>query len=131
MKPEIKKFEKASQALQAARKLISDKKRWVRDYLAVRKDEWMGRVACSTKSKNAEAFCALGAVKRVNGPAERAATAYLRQAALRYLQVNGTSDDEKPVNKHIFKVNDNKRYGHKHVLKVFTNAIRRAKKDGN
>jgi hypothetical protein len=134
MKIETKKFRKASEALQAARQLISDTKRWTRNYLAIRKEDGL-KIVCSTKSKNAEAFCALGAVKHVNGPAERSAVSYLREAALRHLQSFGAEKESTTLakNVHIFDVNDGqgKYRGHKNVMKIFVDAIRRAKKDGN
>lgn len=123
------KYTKASEALQAARNLIRDTVRWTRGSLAVRH---VGGylVECGTKAKQAEAFCALGAVKRVNGPAERSATAFLREAALHTLQSQGARpEDTKGANHHIFSVNDTERFGgHKSVLKMFARAIRQAKK---
>jgi len=125
--PVYPKFKKASQALAAARDLIRNEERWVQNDLAV-KTIYKGtgyeqHRACSTKSPNAEAFCALGAVRRVNGPAEKSATAFLRQAAAKLLDETDT-----PINADIFTVNDE--YGHKETLKMFSLAIKAAKKAG-
>lgn len=128
----ILKFKKASLALQAARALIRSEKRWTQGELAVRARRYYNAfihdqptVRCSTKAKNATAFCALGAVKRINGPAERRATAFLRQAGLKIVKnaVGEGSDQD------IFAVNDD--MGHEATLKMFTLAIRQAKKAGD
>jgi hypothetical protein len=77
------------------------------------------QVRCSTKSKHATAFCALGAVQHVNGPAQRSATAFLREAAAVI-----TGSGEPRMNEDIFIVNDE--MGHPYVLKMFKLAIKRA-----
>ena len=125
--PVYPKFKKASQALAAARDLIRSEKRWTQNDLAVKTiykgTDYEQTKACSTKSPNAVAFCALGAVKRVNGPAEKSATAFLRQAAAKFLDEADT-----PINEDIFTVNDV--WGHESTLKMFSLAIKSAKKAG-
>jgi hypothetical protein len=128
-----KKFKKASEVLQAARQLIRDIHRWTTGDLAIRTDFQGRKSSCSTRAKNAEAFCALGAVRRVDGPAQRSATAFLREAALRIQQSYGREiHTTKAVDDNIFAVNDTSVYGgHKTVLRMFTNAIRQARRTGN
>ena len=127
-----KKFKKASDALQAALGLFRNPKRWTQGHLAI-----SDGYACSTKSKNAEAFCALGAVKRVNGPAEKSATAFLREAAKQILidskMYPVVAITEKPKNEHIFTLNDyvedspNSNKTLNKVRKMFRLAIKNAK----
>jgi hypothetical protein len=123
------KYKRASSALKAARKLIEDEKGWVQEYLAVSTKESPKTgdpVRCGTKSEHASAFCALGAVKRVNGPAERAAVAFLREAGRKIL---GDLAHDKDNDQNIFDVNDD--MGHKSTLKMFDIAIKAALKAGN
>jgi len=131
-----KKYTKASDALRAARDLIRNKNRWTTGDLAVKyRDNETHR--CTTKSKDAVAFCALGAVKRVNGPAEKAAIAFLRAAGL-HLRAQLASGESKVFytpeppytvgDQDIFSINDD--YGHEYVLRMFSRAIRQAKKAG-
>lgn len=110
---------RASEVLEAARKIIRNEKRWVSHDLAVD----AAGVTCPTTSKQAQAFCALGAVRRINGPQQRAATAYLRQAA----NVVSGATESRPTNDTIFHVNDT--LGHPETLKMFQLAIKAARRD--
>lgn len=126
----VKKFTKASEALFAAKNLIKDKRRWVQYALAVKTGKgyfWETRILipCSTKAKNAVAFCALGAVKRINGPAEHEATVFLREAGL-YIRYKRPRRN--PKTEDILFVNDIK--GHKATMKMFHRAILQARKAG-
>lgn len=111
-------LKKASEVLEAARKIIRNEKRWTQQEFAV---DDMGD-SCSTRSKHARAFCALGAVRRINGPAQKSATAYLREAAKTLLNTTGQASNDL-----IFHVNDSQ--GHTETLKMFGLAIRAAKRD--
>lgn len=133
----MKKFKKASQALAAAKELIRPMKRWTQGSLAVKfigKGDDRQTLACKTKAKKAEAFCALGAVKRINGPAERAATAFLRQAASA-MQGDFALQSETDI----FEINDEGEgsgrvavaRSHRRVLRMFDRAIKAAKAAGN
>lgn len=162
----LPKYEKASDVLVAAKKILSHEERWISDYLARAQEvtyeedseskiEEIDTRKCSTKSKEATAFCALGAVQFVNGPMERSATAFLREAAallnegvvekngLLYKVSEDADGDAKIISKRattgkslsndaIFDVNDNddfkERERYKRVLAMFTMAIKRARK---
>ncbi len=145
-------YKKASSVLKAAASIIRNPKHWVTGYEAVREarpnesswhtttrtiaGEHVEVAMCNTKADCAIAFCAMGAVKRINGPAERSALAYLREAGLYVANQNAKATGrpidktKKPMNYHIFNINDGRQYGHKQVLKMFARAIRRAKADG-
>jgi hypothetical protein len=126
-----KKYKKASEALAAAKALIGNKKRWIQGYLAARRIKPDVVKSCPTKSKHAEAFCALGAVKRVNGPAERAATAFLREAATAMLRKRGAHYDDSQL-RDIFEINDSEKgRAYASVMAMFKRAIRQAKLAGN
>lgn len=118
-------LKKASLVLQAARKIIRNEERWTEGALARDQD---GN-DCGTKSKQAVAFCALGAVTRINGPAQKSAVAFLREAARTVFNADMICKEVGPANtQDIFNVNDD--MGHKDTLKMFALAIRRAKKAG-
>jgi hypothetical protein len=122
------KFKKASEVLEAARKVIRSEKRWATGELAFTAEfdeDDMNIVPCKTRAKQAMAFCALGAVQFVDGPAERSATAFLREAGKHIIYGEDRSDIV-AEDHHIFKVNDE--MGHKPALKMFSLAIRAAKK---
>jgi hypothetical protein len=132
MKPAIevfkpKKFKKASEALAFALKIIRNPKRWVEGYLAVtdERDDDGDYKNCSTKSKYAVAFCALGAVRFVNGPAQKSAEGFLREAGK---AITRPDDDDTPEEQDIFDVNDN--LGHEKAIQMFKLAIKKAKKAG-
>lgn len=137
----MKGFKKASDALIAAKELIKPIKRWTQGELAVKfVDEgyYEGPVArrCSTSAKEAEAFCALGAVRRVDGPAERSATAFLREAAFTMIPKDQREREDYHRNSDscIFEVNDgetDKVKAHRRVLRMFNKAIKAAKAAGN
>lgn len=113
------KYKKASNALKAAKKLISNSKHWTQEDWAVTYRDGHRR-RCSPKSPHAEAFCALGAVKRVNGPAEKSATAFLQQAAETITGCHRVLRN----NNNIFTINDTK--GHEATMEMFTRAIKAA-----
>jgi hypothetical protein len=125
--PNFKLYQTALQNLEAARKLILPKKRWITDALARDKNG----ADCGVKSEAAEAFCALGAVKRINGPGEKKAIEILRKAAKEIIQnkrAKGLEDAPLsvfPRNQSIFQVNDD--YGRKDTLAMFRRAIALAK----
>lgn len=136
-----KKFKKASEALTFARSILSKPGRWIEGALAGKRldEEYVEHgveassvTECKVKGKDAQAFCALGAVQFVNGPAQKLAEKYLRNAALETRVKQGddrdeVSDPETP-DSNIFHVNDD--LGHKLTIKMFNLAIRTAKKDG-
>jgi len=143
------KFTKASEVLAAARQIIRDERRWTRHDLAVFYKEDLehsgevvasacaARVPKSGKSK-ATAFCALGAVKFVNGPAERAAVKFLATAAAidrGTVTLNSKTGKvipnlgDHPNMDDIFSINDES--GHWHVMAMFKLAIKLARKAGN
>lgn len=146
LKPAIKvfktkKFKKASEALAFAKSIISKPGRWVQDNFAVSYDfdqledlklMSFGDLSinvCEVKSKNAEAFCALGAVQFVNGPAQKQAEKFLREAAAVVSRNKKTDPDYQSTNNDIFEVNDLQ--GFEDTKKMFTIAIRNARKAGN
>lgn len=145
------KYRRASEVLQQAREILRHEERWITGDLAkaqepiyaedpqsgeITKDlVGVDSVECDTDSKEAVAFCALGAVNFVNGPAERSATAFLRQAAHRLsnpreLPQSAPSIDEFHDDDDIFMVNDDggSKRNHKRVLRMFSMAIASAKK---
>jgi hypothetical protein len=161
------KFTKASEVLTAAKQVIQDERRWTREKLAetqvpemydgkivgIEIESCAARVPKSGKSK-AIAFCALGAVQFVNGPAEKEATKFLKMAAAIDLrkaaidkktgQLMGLDDGDRAQDDEgnmipwvyrlddydIFTVNDEEG-DHKRVLGMFSLAIKLAKKAGN
>jgi hypothetical protein len=132
----MSQYKTALQNLEAARKLIRPFRRWTTNDLAIKNVEktefgdFKG-VPCKPKNKHAEAFCALGAVKHVNGPGEKKAVNLLRIAALQMQIAEGDAEPtEKPANNHIFSINDadQDKENHRRVLRLFTRAIRLAKK---
>jgi hypothetical protein len=127
--PFFPKFKRASEALAAAKKLIRPLSRWTKYQLAMRETEEKGEfVSCRTTSKDAVAFCALGALRRVDGPVYRVARAYLREACKQIIDPHGY--DVGNGDNYIFKVNDRGSYGHESVMEAFTSAIKAAKRDG-
>lgn len=123
------KFSKASQALTAALEIISTPNRWVRTAMAITTNKFGNKAECGVKSKNAEAFCALGAVRFVNGPAQRSATAFLRRAAYNIRHVaDETTNPLMLRDDGIFSVNDNE--GLAATKKMFRRAIKAAIKEG-
>lgn len=113
-------------ALQLARDLIRPINNWTQGEFAVRLDPKNDDmpVKVDAKSPRAEAFCALGALRRVNTRHQKQAQRFLEEAAASFLRVldvdaAGNEDD-------IFDVNDS--YGHKEVLLMFRRAIARAKR---
>lgn len=128
-------YKSALANLEAARKLIRPFKHWTVGQLAVRPvDDGYGEVTlreCSPKNKNATAFCALGAVRHVNGPGEKKALNLLRIAALQIQVKDGEAGrDEKPRNDHVISINDleDSKENHRRVLKLFSRAIKLAKR---
>jgi hypothetical protein len=132
----MSQYKTALQNLEAARKLIRPFRRWTTNDLAIKnveKDEFgnLTGVSCSPKNKHAEAFCALGAVKHVNGPGEKKALNLLRIAALQIAVAEGEADPtDKPNNDHVIRINDvdQDKETHRNVLALFRRAIRLAKK---
>ena len=137
MKPAIEafkigKYSKPSEALKKALDIIRRPGRWITGELAVGHDELGDQVVCNTKAgrKTAEAFCALGAVRFVNGPAQKSAEAFLREAGkiIYYEQKALSTPDRAGSDYDIFAVNDN--YGLKPTIKMFKLAIKNARKAG-
>lgn len=126
-------------ALKLARKLIRPFKNWTVGELAVRtiKDTYIdafGQKQTGTdiegvepKSPKAEAFCALGALKRVNTKHAKAAQKFLELAAFKILDIDPS---DSPCDENIFDLNDGSgsKQNHKEVLKMFTLAIKLAKR---
>ncbi len=113
-------------ALELAKGLIRPFKHWTIGLLAATgvTDEFNGYKE-NEKSPRAEAFCALGALRRVNTKYGRKAEKFLQEAAGIIL-----GNDTAPNPGDIFRVNDGVRdkKTHRTVLKMFTKAIRLAKK---
>ena len=127
----IEKYKKASDALTAALRIISRPNRWTRGTQAVKfEDGFM--ITCETKAekKTAEAFCALGAVDFVNGPAQKSAEYFLREAGKVIMAEEGGYDVpfRPAVNQDIFDVNDD--LGLEQTRKMFKLAIKNARKAG-
>lgn len=111
------------EALKAARELIRPYDRWVTGYLAV---DGNGRdLETSVKSPEAEAFCALGALRRVNGKFQKDATKFL---ALAIEMAQNPSSESFPIFIAETITNNNDRGGrkpenHQKVLGYFDKAI--------
>jgi hypothetical protein len=127
-------------ALQLARELIRPYRNWTVGFLAVRRDpqslphdtrlQWlkdMSEFRVKPKSAKAEAFCALGALKRVNTKHAKKAERYLAQAASIILG----KDPDHAATSDILQINDSSKrdyFSHRQVLKMFTRAIKLAEK---
>ena len=129
------KFKLASEALTQAMNIIRDTRRWTQSELAVSQEiskvdgqtVVLDTESCETKAKNAVAFCALGAVEFVNGPAQRRAVAFLREAGKKVcITEKEALPDDEAGNDHIFFINDE--VGHRATMRMFTLAIKAAKK---
>lgn len=125
-------------ALKLARKLIRPFKNWTIGELAIKNiketytDPYTGEkkteadiIGVEPKDPKAEAFCALGALRRVNTKHAKRAQKFLEMAAAKMLQTEAA-----PVEDNIFDLNDGSgsKQNHKEVLKMFTLAIRLAKR---
>lgn len=114
-------------ALQLARTLIRPFRHWTTGSFAVTGlAETASGFDIHPKSARAEAFCVLGALRRVNTRHEYAAQKFLETAAALQLDLDpkeGTSEDD------IFNVNDevHSKENHRRVLKMLTKAIQLAK----
>jgi len=118
-----------SYALELAQQLIRPFSHWVQDDFAVDKDG----AGVPEKSARAEAFCALGALRRVNTKHAKKATKFLAQAALIAEYGNPDQGQLKSADDlDITGFNDDTllppKQKHKLVLKMFTTAIRLARK---
>lgn len=115
-------------ALQLARQLIRPFRHWTVNALAVDgASRGLGnKFEIDVKSPKAEAFCALGALRRVNTKHQVKAQTYLEMAAgeLKGLDMCEPSEDD------IFAVNDAAydKKTHRRVLKMFTRAIQLARR---
>lgn len=111
----------ALESLKAANRLLCRDK-WIECDLALdRQGE-----KCSPRSPKAVYFCALGAVRHVDGPAEADAVGILRSTAASILKSYGAKDSsERPCNEDIFMINDE--YGYREVKNMFKQAIKAAK----
>src|SRR5579859_5464807 len=76
------KVKSPSHALELARGLIRPFRNWTTNNLATRRLDGDDECKVSPKSAKAEAFCALGALNRVNSRYQKKAELYLRRAAL-------------------------------------------------
>jgi len=110
------KNKQAVENLTKARKLIKDENNWTTGYLALDID---GNEV-SPRSKKAVAFCALGAVRHIDGPGEKKAIKFLIEVA------NGRTGQNYKDSTSIFEVNDEGE--HADTIDMFTQAIRLAKK---
>lgn len=130
------KFEVESpvHALKLAKKLVTPYKQWTTGAFAVSEVNPDGNHSddeISTFSPEAEAFCALGALMRVNTKHEDAATKFLQIAAA---TMRGRFEDDPyyfPESDDIFNLNDDdgrNARAHREVLKMFDLAITLAKK---
>lgn len=116
----------AAHALELARDLIRPFKNWiVGDFAAGYADDNI-----DPKSPQAEAFCALGALMRVNSRHEKTAHRFLKEAAARMNRPDADLKRFPPKNDDIFQVNDQGRYEavHARVLQMFGEAIKKAKR---
>jgi len=122
----IEKYKKPSEALKKALDIIRRPGRWITGELAVEFDSEGNQHTCSTKAKNAEAFCALGAVRFVNGPAQKSAEGFLREAGK---IIGGFEHKERDADDNdIFHVNDS--MGLIDTIRMFKLAIKNARKAG-
>lgn len=114
-------------ALELARQLIRPFRRWTTGVLA---EAEIGTGEIPPKSARAEAFCALGALERVNTKHAKKAKMFLARAAAIF--TDGEDSKECWMIDNIFDVNDNGRIKETHcrVLKMFTKAIHLAKAEG-
>jgi len=122
-------------ALELARGLVRPFRHWTVGALAVdaehiEDDGTLSGRELKPKSAKAEAFCALGALLRVNTKHAKMAEAFLSHAAWQINYDNPPEAEDRPDRQEIFTLNDNARdkETHKRVLKMFTLAIRLAKK---
>jgi hypothetical protein len=113
-------------ALQLARKLIKPFRYWTVGSLAEGKDKDGDIHSVGVKSTKAEAFCALGALLRVNTRHQKRAKFFLQQAAAEYMGTDPIYAREADI----FDVNDRgqDKETHREVLKMFARAIQLAKK---
>jgi hypothetical protein len=119
-------------ALELARDLIRPIRNWTQGSLArgaaLNRDPEC-RPKVRVKSPQAEAFCALGALRRVNTRHEKPAQKFLVQAAADICRPDDTPRDREqypPSENDIFDVND--AYGHRDVMNMFRRAITLAKR---
>jgi hypothetical protein len=112
-------------ALELAKELIRPFRHWTTGALAVAHID--SGIEVAPKSAKAEAFCALGALQRVNTKHGRRAQKFLEQAAC----IMKGDCLESACDLDIFDINDFERdkTTHRAVLKMFTKAIRLAKQD--
>ena len=114
-------YKTALQNLVAANRLLQPKK-WIKNELA----QNCRGYECSPRNPKAHAFCALGAVRHINGPGEIKAVKILRQAAR--LEILARNSDAKKFgygDSPIFTVND--KIGFAAVKSMFRRAIKLAK----
>jgi hypothetical protein len=125
------------QALELARGLIRPFKHWTTNTLATDDPEWAENgldapAELPVKSPEAKALCALGALLRVNTEHAKKAEGFLRLASY----IVTYPEEAKEVSTvqaqdYIINVNDDEgrtKEAHRKVLKMFTLAIRLAKK---
>lgn len=133
------KVRSPAHALELARELIRPFRHWTTGELAVGhivdEDGFEDTESLKPKDPRAEAFCALGALRRVNTKHEKQAQKFLERAAaeeLGILQPAQGKPKYKPFDEDIFNVNDraNDKENHRRVLHMFTRAIRLAKQAG-
>jgi hypothetical protein len=140
MKPAVQafkigKYHKPSEALKKALDILRRPGRWVQGELARGYDEDGNHFSCDSKATrhNAEAFCALGCIRFINGPAQKSAEAFLREAG-KQIQYGGLGyeqsyiDKMKATNGSIFHVNDT--LGFKRTIEMFKLAIKKARAAG-
>lgn len=121
-------------ALQLAKNLVKPFKQWTTGAFAVDKVDQHGNSGddqINVKSEEAEAFCALGALLRVNTEHAKEAQIFLQQAAV---LINDPKADEGNLQhaeeEDIFQVNDARRDAktHRRVLRMFDKAIKLGQK---
>jgi len=123
--PPRSRYQTARAALTAALKLIQKPGRWAQYEFAVNCD---GVRVKKIRSKSSVAFCALGAVKFIDGPGEKKASRLLARAAYELIEGDITDEDD-VTEKSIFDVNDNKdvKTSRRQVIQMFKRAIAMAK----
>lgn len=125
--PPRTRYKTALGNLTAAYRLLQRKGAWTQKSFAV-DCHYKELIDDNIRSGRAVAFCAMGAVKFIDGPGEKKAAELLSQAASKILYGQFRSPVEDDVN--VFGINDdeNKARAKKRVFRMFEKAIAEARK---
>jgi hypothetical protein len=107
--------------LRAARALIADPKHWTKGVLA--KPSKHAGYACSPTDERAGAWCAIGALARVDGPYEVEALITLATAGF---PDGDTISSAMRARDYIVEFNDDDGRRHRDIMRLFDRAIARA-----